>query len=74
MRLKFIPKPIEWDEVREEILKAIEEEERRNGTVVVTSTGESISIEKSQPQMDSKQTGKMSSAADSGSTIEGGTQ
>lgn len=74
MRLKFVPKPIEWDEVREEILKAIEEEERRNETTVVPSAGESIPIDKTQPQMDSKQTGIMSTAADSGWPNEEGSQ
>lgn len=74
MRLKFIPKPIEWDEVREEILKAIAEEERRNETVVVPSAAESISSKKTEPQVDSKQIGEMSSATASGCTIEEGTE
>ena len=63
-----------WEEVQEKILKSIEEEERRNKTVVFTTAGERISIEEAQPKMDSNRTGKTSTAADSGWIIEGGIQ
>lgn len=66
MRLKFIPKPIEWDEVREEILKTIEEEERRDKAAVVPCSGESIVIEVNQKEQESEQTVRMTSADDYG--------
>ena len=60
-----------WEEVKEKILKSIEEEERANEIVVVTSAGESIPIEETQPKMDINKAGKTSTADDSGWVING---
>ena len=63
-----------WKEVQEKILKSIEEEESRNQPVVVTSAGERIYIEETQPKIHIHETEKTSTAADSGLIIDGGIQ
>jgi len=37
-RLNLFPKPIKWEDVRDEILLAIEEEERGDSRLVIPST------------------------------------
>ena len=40
--LNLFPKPIKWDNVRDEILNAIEDEERRNTPVLIPTTETAI--------------------------------
>jgi len=74
LKLALFPKPVKWDEVREQILKAIEEEERRNTTIFIQSAGDSIFIDRNQPQIDNKRIRVTVGTTDSGFACGGGTQ
>ena len=75
MKLKFFRTGDDaWKEVQDKILKSIEQEQKANQIVVVTSAGEITPIEETQPKTDIYTTAKTSTASDSSWVINGGIQ
>lgn len=71
MKFKLFPRSIKWEEVREEILKAMEEEEGGKEAINIPSADESMPVEGSKGQQESERIRVAGSTAESGFMNEG---
>lgn len=74
MKFKLFPRSIKWEEVREEILKAMEAEERRNEATNIPSADESMPVERSKGEQESEGIRVGGSTAESGVMNVGGAE